>query len=164
MLRILLLGLVQPIVATLFQTYNDVINGLTCVDPVTPSVFSTYSFSAPISVQPGSVAIRQIAFQRIGDGAYNNQGILLNGVSTSSYSTCCAVTSCEAAIQYPPWLDGECGLSWCGTENHWEYISFVGTSLNIDQGSSLNLTFVNPMAIVENGGNPILAVSYTIVH
>jgi hypothetical protein len=166
MLRILLLGLVQPIVATLFQTYNDVINGLGCVDPVTPSVFSTYTFSAPTSVQPGTIAIRQIAFQRIGDGAYSNAGILLNGLPTSSYGTCCAVTSCEAAIQYPPWLDGECGLSWCGTENHWEYISFVGTSLHsmgVDQGSSLNLTFVNPMAIVETGGNPIVAVSYTIV-
>jgi len=162
---LLLLLFLQQVGALYFQPYSGPIDGMACVDSSPSTVtFPSFTFSAPTASEPGSIGIRQIAFQRVGYGFYDNQGITLNGVSPGAVQNCCTATNCEAAVQYQPWQEGECGLSWCGTENHWEYIDFTGTSpLIVPQNTNLTLALVNPMAIVDNFGSPILAMSYDVI-
>ena len=164
---IALLLCLQQATALYFQSYGGTIDGMACVDSGSGTMtFPSVTVSAPYASEPGTIGLRQIAFQRIQDGAYDNQGITVNGVNAGTIQTCCVATSCEAATQYPPWSEGECGLSWCGTENHWEYIDFTTSSLystGVPQGSNIIITFTNPMAMVDTEGNPIMALSYDII-
>ena len=92
---ILLLLFLQQVGALYFQSYGGTIDGMGCVDATSETIsFPSVTVSAPIASGSDTIGSRQLAFQRIGYSSYDNQGITLNGVSSSAVQNCCTASSC----------------------------------------------------------------------
>ena len=149
-----------------FQSYNGDINPNACLNPSDTSTITTIDFVAPDINVTGNVGIRQIAFQWYGY-TYNEPTVTMNGVTDTIYGNCCTLAGCDAPTYYIPWNENECGLTWCGTLNQWQYIDYTGTTLHtigVQSGEPLTVEFPNPLNMILNDNNyPIFTLSYDIV-
>jgi hypothetical protein len=134
----------------LFEVYNGVIDGTTC-SGTAPISTNMITIQAPVNATAGNIGIHQIAFQTFGNGyVYTGESITMNGVSGTYNTQCC---SCDAISQSINGGFSECGLTWCGEENQWQYIDFIGTSLatvGIPQNNTITILFPDPIPIITN--------------
>ena len=143
----------------LFQTYNGVIDGNICTN-ITPNATDSVTVSAPTSGGLGDIGIHQLAFQTVGDWyVYSGEPITINGFAGTYANTCC---SCDAIGQSVNGGFSECGLTWCGQENQWQYLDFAG--LTVQQNATLNIVFPTAVPIAPNAnGDPIFSISYALI-